>query len=213
MAESVENPQKLLDRKAVMCTLRSLLASSDYAVKEYEKDRDKKQFWEAHKAGVQSALNQIEQLTFLVEDKVINKRDNLTATEIAVSSYRKVEVTMAFRRDCPMRHPDNGNCTVAGGFCTAVSDQICEALQNAYHTGSYDTFTNIKSGAYEPLTLKELENMLGEKIWVMPPGDPGYGRWAVVGGVDFDENKLILVDDFSCCDYGEVWVAYRKRIR
>lgn len=41
------------------------------------------------------------------------------------------------RKDCPMRH-ENGNCTVAGGFCTAVSDPICEALRNAYYKGSFD---------------------------------------------------------------------------
>lgn len=38
------------------------------------------------------------------------------------------------RKDCPMRH-ENGNCTVAGGFCTAVNDPICEALHNAYDFG------------------------------------------------------------------------------
>lgn len=38
------------------------------------------------------------------------------------------------RSVCPMRHT-NGNCTVAGGFCTAVSDPICEALHNAYECG------------------------------------------------------------------------------
>ena len=38
------------------------------------------------------------------------------------------------RKDCPMRH-ENGNCTVAGGFCTAVNDQICEALHNAFDCG------------------------------------------------------------------------------
>ena len=27
------------------------------------------------------------------------------------------------RKDCPMRH-ENGNCTVAGGFCTAVNDPM-----------------------------------------------------------------------------------------
>ena len=41
------------------------------------------------------------------------------------------------RADCPMRH-ENGNCLVAGGFCTAVNDQICEALHNAYECGFYD---------------------------------------------------------------------------
>lgn len=38
------------------------------------------------------------------------------------------------RSECPMRH-ENGNCTVAGGFCTAVNDPICEALHNAYDCG------------------------------------------------------------------------------
>ena len=38
------------------------------------------------------------------------------------------------RIDCPMRH-ENGNCTAAGGFCTAVNDPICEALHNAYNCG------------------------------------------------------------------------------
>lgn len=38
------------------------------------------------------------------------------------------------RKDCPMRH-ENGNCTVAGEFCTAVNDPICEALHNAYDCG------------------------------------------------------------------------------
>ena len=38
------------------------------------------------------------------------------------------------RKDCPMRH-ENGNCTVAGGFCTAVNDPVCEALHNAFDCG------------------------------------------------------------------------------
>ena len=38
------------------------------------------------------------------------------------------------RTDCPMRH-ENGNCTVSGGFCTAVNDPICEALHNAFDCG------------------------------------------------------------------------------
>lgn len=42
------------------------------------------------------------------------------------------------RADCPMRHADNGNCLPAGGFCTAVNDPICEAMQNAYHQGFHD---------------------------------------------------------------------------
>ena len=36
--------------------------------------------------------------------------------------------------NCPMRH-ENGNCTVAGGFCTAGNNPICEALRNAFACG------------------------------------------------------------------------------
>ena len=38
------------------------------------------------------------------------------------------------RNGCPMRH-ENGNCTVIGGFCTAVNDPICDGLHNAYDSG------------------------------------------------------------------------------
>ena len=38
------------------------------------------------------------------------------------------------RENCPMRH-ENGNCTVSGGFCTAVNDPICETLHNAFDCG------------------------------------------------------------------------------
>lgn len=48
------------------------------------------------------------------------------------------------RKDCPMRH-ENGNCTAAGGFCTAVNDCICLALHNAYEHGRSDVLNFIKA--------------------------------------------------------------------
>ena len=47
------------------------------------------------------------------------------------------------RIGCPMRH-ENGNCLVAGGFCTAVNTTICEALHNAYHTGEMHSIEKMK---------------------------------------------------------------------
>lgn len=49
------------------------------------------------------------------------------------------------REMCPMRHPDNGNCLPAGGFCTAISDSICAALHSAYDLGGFDLSRRIKS--------------------------------------------------------------------
>ena len=46
------------------------------------------------------------------------------------------------RTDCPMRHTENGNCLPHGGFCTSVSDEICQALHNAYKQGENDTLIN-----------------------------------------------------------------------
>lgn len=38
------------------------------------------------------------------------------------------------KKNCPMRH-ENGNCLPMGGFCTAVNDEICMGLRNAYNHG------------------------------------------------------------------------------
>lgn len=38
------------------------------------------------------------------------------------------------RNECPMRH-ENGNCLCMGGFCTAVSDEVCIAMRSAYLSG------------------------------------------------------------------------------
>ena len=44
---------------------------------------------------------------------------------------------MEKRKDCPIR-TDDGNCLCIGGFCTAVNDEICKGLRNAYETGVGD---------------------------------------------------------------------------
>ena len=117
------------------------------------------------------------------------------------------------RKDCPMRH-ENGNCTVAGGFCTAVNNPICEALHNAFDCGyrsalrQQEHFREVTKKV-EPLTLDDLRKMDGEPVWVQSPGVPEYGRWAIVEGVG--ENCLFLHDDFTCHDYGKTWLAYRKK--
>ena len=59
------------------------------------------------------------------------------------------------------------------------------------------------------LTLVELRKMDGEPVWVQSPGVPEYGRWAIVEGVG--ENCLFLHDDFTCHDYGKIWLAYRHK--
>lgn len=57
----------------------------------------------------------------------------------AVTEKNEIErpLILSTRETCPMRH-SSGNCLPAGGFCTAVSDPICEALHNAYSHGASD---------------------------------------------------------------------------
>lgn len=45
---------------------------------------------------------------------------------------------MADRDKCPIRHV-NGNCLPIGGFCTAITDEICKGLRMAYEKGQYDS--------------------------------------------------------------------------
>ena len=48
------------------------------------------------------------------------------------------------RKDCPMRGT-LGNCSSVGGFCVdAVSDEICEAVHNAYQQGYMHAIIRLK---------------------------------------------------------------------
>ena len=38
------------------------------------------------------------------------------------------------RENCEMRH-ENGNCLPVGGFCTAVNNEICSAIHQAFEKG------------------------------------------------------------------------------
>lgn len=65
----------------------------------------------------------------------------------------------------------------------------------------------------QPLTLEELGKMEDEPVWVQSPGVPEYGRWAIVAGVDATDGDktLYLHNDFTCHEYGRVWIAYRHK--
>lgn len=63
---------------------------------------------------------------------------------------------MSERTDCPIRH-QNGNCLSVGGFCTAVSDEVCKALQSAYEAGRM----SILCGAYCKSANKDASGCLG----------------------------------------------------
>lgn len=63
----------------------------------------------------------------------------------------------------------------------------------------------------EPLTLEELREMVGEPVWVETLGIREYGRYGIVESVDAECNALFLSADFSCHDYGTVWIAYRHK--
>ena len=71
------------------------------------------------------------------------------------------------RKNCPMRHAETGNCLVAGGFCVdAISDEMCEALHNAYDSGYYDALrAQQEAEKNEPLTGAELDGLIGQPIY------------------------------------------------
>ena len=67
------------------------------------------------------------------------------------------------RKDCPMRET-NGNCSPVGGFCMdAISDEICEAVHNAYQHGYCDALAMLKE--QEAVQLKTIPDGLKQKMW------------------------------------------------
>lgn len=64
----------------------------------------------------------------------------------------------------------------------------------------------------EPLTMEELREMVDQPVWVKAPGVSNdiSGRWVIVEGVNLDERTIYTRGDFSCHDYGAVWLAYRR---
>lgn len=64
-----------------------------------------------------------------------------------------------------------------------------------------------------PLTLEQLREMDGEPVWVQTPGIPQYGRWVIVAGVDteYGQRTLYCQGDYTCRNYGRVWIAYRRK--
>ena len=63
----------------------------------------------------------------------------------------------------------------------------------------------------EPLTLKQLREMDGEPVWVVPIGKCKWAtrQWCVLAA---DEALIPGVDHWwwSFEDYGEIWIAYRR---
>lgn len=64
----------------------------------------------------------------------------------------------------------------------------------------------------EPLTLEELREMVNQPVWVQFPDFPEYGSWRIVVGVNTEggERTLYCWGDYTCRDYGETRLAYRR---
>lgn len=134
------------------------------------------------------------------------------------------------RKDCPMRH-ENGNCTAAGGFCTAVNDPICEALHNAFDCGYRSAIRArqevesklkvVESNA--PLTLDELRQLpIRDWVWIEILNPDAFRSKETVSayyrkydGYKADEIFWCgypgLGFGFDYADYGKTWLAYRRK--
>ena len=68
------------------------------------------------------------------------------------------------RKDCPMRG-NLGNCSPVGGFCMdAVSDEICEAVHNAYDQGFHNA-------------VRALKEQNTEATWIYGESETGVDGW------------------------------------
>ncbi len=81
---------------------------------------------------------------------------------------------------CRFRHEDNGNCTAAGGFCTAVTAAHCPLLCQYLDTG---------------LTPQEVHSMYGEwraMMSVLNSIGGGYTRLRELAKADKDGRLVVL---------------------
>lgn len=95
----------------------------------------------------------------------------------------------------PCGPDDHANCE------SCMRYDLCKA--NFIRDHHYDP---TQQGEY--LTLEQLAEMKGQKVWVQSPEIPEYGRYAIVEDVDIEKKILWLENDFTCHEYGSVWVAY-----
>ncbi len=107
------------------------------------------------------------------------------------------------RGDCPMRH-ENGNCTAAGGFCTAVNDPICEALHNAFYCGEQSKIewaTMIVAEQTTKHAQKTLEVLQKIHEKVTAEAEPvKHGRWLYDSGSG----------EYFCSNCGEYALSFKK---
>jgi len=66
----------------------------------------------------------------------------------------------------------------------------------------------------EPIPFDELRKMSGMPVWIQPPDMPEFGRWGIVCGIgESGRDKMLFIEnDFTCHEYGRVWLAYRHKI-
>ena len=128
------------------------------------------------------------------------------AKTVKIEEIIKVLVT---ERTCVERQSGRG--------CDRACERCDLVLEDKTVFGAYDAViamlrTHPDAQPNEPLTLEELREMVGEPVWVQSPGIPEYGSWRIVAGVDTEDGERALYcnGDYTCRDYGKVWLAYRR---
>ena len=102
------------------------------------------------------------------------------------------------RKDCPMRH-ESGNCLPAGGFCTAASYPICEALHNAFNHVEHTMVNHLlANGVTVQQWIPVSERLPENEQWVL----------CIMGNKDFGEFRVF---QWSYIDWewndGNEWFA------
>ena len=113
------------------------------------------------------------------------------------------------RKDCQMRH-ENGNCTVIGGFCTAVNDPICEGLHSAYDSGYRAAALRAQQERENPKQITNADRIraMSDEYLAKHMVDIGWDCHLCAEHIRIDNEPLMRIEkcDEKCAEHCLEWI-------
>ena len=157
--------------------------------------------------GIQEALKEIHDAGY--EVVVVSTRCKTVLGRMAIENWLDMYgMTQEVDKVCKEKPPAIAYIDDRAICFDGHPETLLKKIQNFQPWYKMPTLTSPN----EPLTIEQLREMDGEPVWVQTPGIPQYGRWVIVAGIDTNDGQKTLYcqGDYTCRNYGQDWLAYRR---